>query len=384
MRFQKNKQMKKIKLIVLLIWISNFAFAQNKEFKQAKDYFYIYQASRKIADLEKANENIKVALASDKLANDPSVNYYNGLINKTYYDAVALKNPEWVYTAYNSLKKALTLNPKFEDKEQAITLIKYLGFDMYGIGIEQFNAKNNDKAFEAYKNLMDLNNFLGSIGEKLALTDPNTKELAEVKTSDIINNYVVFATNANKKEEALAVLRKEIVTSPSEVKYLQIMQLLQDNPDKTEYKKWLQEAMVKYPNNVDIIIADINFNIAEKNTALAIEKLNKIISLDPKNKQYYLLLGNLYEKQKDMVNAKKTYKSGLEIAPEDYEMNYNCGAVSYNEAVNAYNSSKNVKTKTNNYLTFFAESKKYFEKCKALRPEKSEVDTLIKKINEIK
>jgi hypothetical protein len=85
-----------------------------------------------------------------------------------------------------------------------------------------------------------------------------------------------------------------------------------------------------------------------------------------------------------MVNAKKTYKNGLEIAPEDYEMNYNCGAVSYNEAVNAYNSSKNVKTKTNNYLTFFAESKKYFEKCKALRPEKSEVDTLIKKINEIK
>jgi Flp pilus assembly protein TadD len=162
------------------------------------------------------------------------------------------------------------------------------------------------------------------------------------------------------------------------------MQLLQENPDKTEYKKWLQEAISKYPNNVDIIIADINFNIAEKNTAIAIEKLNKVISLDPKNKQYYLLLGNLYENQKDMVNAKKTYKTGLEIAPEDYEMNYNCGAVSYNEAVNAYNSAKNVKTKTNNYLTLFAESKKFFEKCKALRPEKSEVDSLIKKINEIK
>lgn len=376
--------MKKIKIVILFACLSNIIFAQNKEFKQAKDYLYIYQASRKIADLEKANENIKVALASEKLANDPSANYYNGLINKTYYDAMALKNPELVYTAYNSLKKALTLNPKFEDKDQAVTFIKYLGFDMYGIGIEQFNAKNNEKAFEAYKNLMDLNQFLGSIGEKLALIDPNTKELAEVKTSDIINNYVVFATNANKKEEALTLLRKEIVSSPSEVKYLQILQLLQDNPDKTEYKKWLQEAIAKYPNNVDVIIADINFNISEKNTTVAIEKLNKVISIDSKNKQYYLLLGNLYENQKDLANAKKTYKSGLEIAPEDYEMNYNCGAVLYNEAVNAYNASKNTKSKTNNYLTLFAESKKYFEKCKSLRPEKSEVDNLIKKISEIK
>ena len=65
-------------------------------------------------------------------------------------------------------------------------------------------------------------------------------------------------------------------------------------------------------------------------------------------------------------------------------MNYNCGAVLYNEAVNSYNASKNTKSKTNNYLTLFAESKKYFEKCKSLRPEKSEVDNLIKKISEIK
>ncbi len=376
--------MKKIKLIVLFLWTCNVVFAQNKELKQAKDYLYNYQASRKIADLEKAIENIKIAIASEKLANDPSTLYFHGLIHKTYYDALAVKSPELVYTAYNSLKKALTIKPKFEDKDQAIIFIKYLGFDMYGIGIEQFNAKNNDKAFEAYKNLIDLNQFLNAIGEKLALTDPNTKELAEVKTSDIVNNYVVFAINANKKEEAAALLKKEIVSNPSEIKYLQIIQLLQENPDKTEYKKWLQEAILKYPNNVDIIIADINFNIAEKNTAIAIEKLNKLISLDPKNKQYYLLLGNLYENQKDMANAKKTYKTGLEIAPEDYEMNYNCGAVSYNEAVNAYNSTKNVKTKTNNYLILFAESKKFFEKCKALRPEKSEVDSLIKKINEIK
>jgi tetratricopeptide (TPR) repeat protein len=376
--------MKKIKLIVLFLWTCNVVFAQNKELKQAKDYLYNYQASRKIADLEKAIENIKIAIASEKLANDPSTLYFHGLIHKTYYDALAVKSPELVYTAYNSLKKALTIKPKFEDKDQAIIFIKYLGFDMYGIGIEQFNAKNNDKAFEAYKNLIDLNQFLNTIGEKLALTDPNTKELAEVKTSDIVNNYVVFAINANKKEEAAALLKKEIVSNPSEIKYLQIIQLLQENPDKTEYKKWLQEAILKYPNNVDIIIADINFNIAEKNTAIAIEKLNKLISLDPKNKQYYLLLGNLYENQKDMANAKKTYKTGLEIAPEDYEMNYNCGAVSYNEAVNAYNSTKNVKTKTNNYLILFAESKKFFEKCKALRPEKSEVDSLIKKINEIK
>jgi len=376
--------MKKIKFIIIFLWTCNVVFAQNKELKQAKDYLYNYQASRKIADLEKANENIKIAIASEKLANDPTTLYFHGLIHKTYYDALAVKSPELVYTAYNSLKKALTIKPKFEDKDQAIIFIKYIGFDMYGIGIEQFNAKNNDKAFEAYKNLIDLNQFLNANGEKLALTDPNTKELAEVKTSDIVNNYVVFAINANKKEEAVALLKKEIVSNPSEIKYLQIMQLLQENPDKTEYKKWLQEAISKYPNNVDIIIADINFNIAEKNTAIAIEKLNKVISLDPKNKQYYLLLGNLYENQKDMVNAKKTYKTGLEIAPEDYEMNYNCGAVSYNEAVNAYNSAKNVKTKTNNYLTLFAESKKFFEKCKALRPEKSEVDSLIKKINEIK
>jgi tetratricopeptide (TPR) repeat protein len=376
--------MKKIKLIVLFLWTCNVVFAQNKELKQAKDYLYNYQASRKIADLEKAIENIKIAIASEKLANDPSTLYFHGLIHKTYYDALAVKSPELVYTAYNSLKKALTIKPKFEDKDQAIIFIKYLGFDMYGIGIEQFNAKNNDKAFEAYKNLIDLNQFLNTIGEKLALTDPNTKELAEVKTSDIVNNYVVFAINANKKEEAAALLKKEIVSNPSEIKYLQIIQLLQENPDKTEYKKWLQEAILKYPNNVDIIIADINFNIAEKNTTIAIEKLNKLISLDPKNKQYYLLLGNLYENQKDMANAKKTYKTGLEIAPEDYEMNYNCGAISYNEAVNAYNSTKNVKTKTNNYLILFAESKKFFEKCKALRPEKSEVDSLIKKINEIK
>lgn len=368
---------KSLFLLVTLIYLN--INAQSNEIKKANDFLFEYQNNKKVEDLNKALENAKLAMSNESNSNDAFSNYIYGLVLKTHYDANGQNDHETIINSYTSLKKSIDLGAKLseKDKSQAFKLIKYIAFDFYNAGINLHNAKKSDQALNMYRKLYELIDFMSLNKQTLAIDGQS-----ELKKSDVNTNYVVFAVNSNKNDEAIKILKEDVQQNPTESKYTNLVQLLKDNSE--ERKKYLNEGLTKYPNNLDLIISDINISLAEKNNTNAKAKLQKAIEINPKNHQFYLILGNLLESEKDSENAKKNYTKAIEINPSDFESNYNLAVIQFNEAIQIYNKNTSNEKGSEIYMPYFKTAKSTLEKCKQLQPSNNDVDKLIQKINDIK
>jgi tetratricopeptide (TPR) repeat protein len=68
-------------------------------------------------------------------------------------------------------------------------------------------------------------------------------------------------------------------------------------------------------------------------------EINAVIASDPENvdnSQYYYIRGSLYEQLKKNDSAKLSYTKALELNPDNYDANWNLGALLVNEANDLY------------------------------------------------
>lgn len=375
--------MTRVIILIILSCYFQFVSAQTANVKKAKDYYEEYIQSKKIDKIESALKYIQDAMSEEKALKSEYTFFYYGIILKAYNDNIGddKKSVLNIHNAIEHLKKSLELNPKFDEKDNVLTSLKFLGYDLYREGITMYNAKNYQNAYDTYKSLVQLYDYLKSNGTDFKYTNSNN-ETSDLSFSDINNNYLVFAINAGKQKEATEILKSDLKSNPSPTKYLQIIQLLGQSGDSLSKETYLNEAYAKYPDNIDILIGSINSSLDKNEQKNAVVKLEKAIKIDPKNPKLYQILGSIYEQEKNIELAKSNYLKGLELLPNDYTLNYSMGALYYNLGVDLYKmTSKNDKSKS--YKSLFQDAKKYFEKCKTIDPSKQGLDKLLSKINAV-
>lgn len=376
--------MNKLKIVIVFILSTNFIFAQTGNVKKAKDYFEEFYQSKKIEKLESALKYIEDALNEEKALKSEYTFYYHGLILKAYNENISddKKNQENILNAIGYFKKSLEINPKFDERDNILNNLKLLGYELYRNGITLFNESNHLKAFETYKSLISLYEYLKSQNSDFKYTNSNN-ETSDISFSDINNNYLVFAINAGKQKEAIEILKRDISSVPTATKYVQIVQLLGQSGDSMTKVTYLNEGTKKYPENIELLIFSINASLDQKDRIEAKNKLEKAILIDSKNSKLYQLLGAIYEEDKKIDLAKSMYKKGLESVPNNYDLIYSLGALDYNLGVELYKMSSK-SDKSNSYKMLFESAKTYFEKCKSIQPNNPTIDKLLLKISEIK
>ncbi|MFZ1702778.1 MAG: tetratricopeptide repeat protein [Saprospiraceae bacterium] len=247
--------------------------------------------------------------------------------------------PEASLGALMSFNKAIELSTKKYHTKDALTGISECEENLNNTGIFLFQDQNYNDAFQYFEASIKAHDILVSNKEKSRLDDPTLYHEQIFYTG--VCGY--FGDN-----NALALPYFEKLFKKGNAQPLVYVGLFNLNIDNNETKayEYLDAGKKLYPDDNEILFAEINYFIKVNKLDKLVEKLKKAIEKEPDNISVYNALGNVYDQlnqnERNVENIQKadeyfdlafqTYGKVLEKEPNNFDAMYSQGALYYNKA----------------------------------------------------
>jgi len=211
--------------------------------------------------------------------------------------------------------------------------------------------------------------------------------------TSVILNSAYSAELAGNTEKAKQYYSRLVSMQYKDDKaYLALSNLYKQDKDTARALATLKDGRKIFPDSLTLMLAEINIFLASGNRKEAIEALEAAIKKDPKNESLYMALGSMYDNlanPKDaggndlpkpdnydeyFMKAEQTYKQGLAVNPNNFEINFNLGALYFNRAAELANAANNIKSTEEfnkakkKYEQEFKNSEPYLEKALEINP----------------
>jgi tetratricopeptide (TPR) repeat protein len=373
---------KKSILIGLLLGASFSIFAQEGKLVSAWNALESFKKGDGAYNLESALPYINEAIEHESTKGSTKAWWYRSQIYQfiSTEPEVKDKHPDAAFEAIRSFQKMKEIdNPKFKDWPDAIKNLQALATSVFNSGVDLFSAKKFIDASKYFSAIEDINNVILAKGGKTNI---------DLKTA--MGNAAIAAENGGIYADAIATYKKLDAAFP-ESKYYNIMYgIHKKNGNMDDARKIIDEGLLKYPTDKDLLISKVNFYIADGKSGEAIDYLKALVAQDPKNEQLYVALGQAYEQTKDEASAKATYESLIAMNSNSFEGSYGIGAMIFNKAklltdeMNALGYSKADQLKYEDLkkkrAVIFGEAKPYLEKALTIKPENQSVQAALKNI----
>jgi len=85
--------------------------------------------------------------------------------------------------------------------------------------------------------------------------------------------------------------------------------------DLDQAKKWTDEGLIYFPNNVNLIFNNALINFHYENFTVSMDALNKILNINRYYPNAHFLKGLIYEKKGDEISARKEFINEININP---------------------------------------------------------------------
>lgn len=105
------------------------------------------------------------------------------------------------------------------------------------------------------------------------------------------------------------------------------------NNQKEEARKVLSDARSKFPNDADLLTAEVNILLGNQEYVKAEELLVALTQKDASNEMYWYVLGVTYDKLAKKAEEEKAYLKAIELKPNYYDARFNLGALFFNQGV---------------------------------------------------
>ena len=368
--------------MLFILGTSSVAFAQSGKVLSCWNATNLYENGGGPEDLERGKQPIDEAILDPSTMNQSKTWWYRAKLYSLMLQDKTLspKYPDLMEGVVTSFKKLAEINdPKFREWEDAGRFMQGLVATLFNSALDAFNGNDFSQAHKGFMLAADLVTVL----EARKLQTP-------VSVADCYRNAALSAENAkdiNKAEEAVAKL---ISVSP-DAKSFNLLAYYQKRNNKVEQAKaTIENGLSKFPQDLDLLIAKIQFFLDEKKEGEAITYLNEAIQIDPKNGKLYLVLGNAYDQVGKAEESRAAYEKCIEIDPTSFDAYYNIASVINNKAVKVNEEMNNLgntaadqkkydelKKKRNEY---FMQAKPYLLKARELRPDDSFVNKFLKQI----
>lgn len=368
-------------LIVVLFFSSHASYSQKAKVKAAYNYY-----KEPYQQYDKAKAAIDEAMTDEQVKTMDMAWYYRGLIYTALY-----KNEKYgslcvqcLETAYESFSKSLELNPKNEWADEIkVIRIPWLMNQVFGQGVEQFKAKNYQVALTSFETVLKM-----SPGDtSVILNAAYSAELAGNREKAM--NYYGRLTGMRYKDDKV---------------YLALSNLHKQDKDTAKALSVLKDGRTIFPDSLNLMLAEINIYLAKGSNKEAIDALEGAIKKDPKNVSLYMALGSTYDNlanpkdvngndlpkpanyEEYMAKSEQVYKQGLSVNPDNFEINFNLGALYYNQAAEMANAANNIKAISEfekakqKYNLQFKTSEPYLEKALELSPNDKSVLSSLKQL----
>lgn len=314
--------MKKLLLsLVLIVSVAYSAFSQSSQVVSAWNYV-------KYGQFEDAKNAINQAAQDSKTSTWPKTWFYRGSIYLAMYDDTSFrkKTPGALTEAITSYQKAMELNPKNEFKDQILTGLQECALNSFNEGVEPYNQKNYQVAYDAFKQSADVYAY---VNKTFALNIVDTMSTLYAANA---------ATKLKKYDEAQQMYQSLLDKGVSRPDiYASMGELYLGMNDTTKAIAAISQGVAKYPNDKSLMIQELNLYLFSKQYDQAADKLKAAIQKDPKFTALYVQLANIYEMKKDTANARATYDQAIAIDPNNFDATYRLGAFYYNQAVETNN-----------------------------------------------
>ena len=312
--------MKRISILLTLLFVSAAAMAQNANRVSAYNYMTD-------GEFLKAKEPIDAAITHEKTMSDDKTWRYRGQIytGLAQGDYEGINKAEAIQTALESYQKSMELDVKDKWKRENVNGMAQAQNIAVNLGINAYNEQNYADAATLFL-----------VGEEAAAG------LGVVDTLALYNAGLA-AEQAEDYEMALSQYRKATEIGYLEAKmYLYMANLYQRMEDQEGYLAIIQEGRAAYPEDADLIVYELNYYLqnqkfeeAENNLKLALEK-------EPNNKQLHFSLGVVYDNLDRGDEAVAAYQAAIAIDPNYFDAVYNLGAYYFNQGVEMNNAANEI------------------------------------------
>ncbi|MCS2661064.1 tetratricopeptide repeat protein [Bacteroides fragilis] len=378
--------MKRVLFSMVLLMAVSFAFAQEKNVKEAKSI-----AGEVKPDFAKAEQLINEALTNpetkDNAATWDVAGYIQKRINEKEMENAYLRKPYDTLKVYNSVLNMYNYFVKCDElaqipNEKGKIKNKYRSANSKTIlaerpnlingGIQYFNLNQNEEALKFFAAYVD------------AATLPMLEKENLLEKDTILPQVAYYATLvADRVGDKDAVMKYAQYALKDKENGQFAMQLLTDAyKAKGDTAKWvekLQEGIVKFPENQYFFANLVDYYSSSNQNDKAMQFANDMLAKDPNNKLYLYVKAYLYHNMKDYEKAIEFYKKTLDVDPTYAEACSNLGLVyllqaqDYADKAPTDINDPNYATAQANIKKFYEEAKPYYEKARELKPDQKDL-----------
>ena len=378
--------MKRVLFSMVLLMAVSFAFAQERNVKEAKSI-----AGEVKPDFAKAEQLINEALTNpetkDNAATWDVAGYIQKRINEKEMENAYLRKPYDTLKVYNSVLNMYNYFVKCDElaqipNEKGKIKNKYRSANSKTIlaerpnlingGIQYFNLNQNEEALKFFAAYVD------------AATLPMLEKENLLEKDTILPQVAYYATlAADRVGDKDAVMKYAQYALKDKENGQFAMQLLTDAyKAKGDTAKWvekLQEGIVKFPENQYFFANLVDYYSSSNQNDKAMQFANDMLAKDPNNKLYLYVKAYLYHNMKDYEKAIEFYKKTLDVDPTYAEACSNLGLVYLLQAQDCADKAPtdindpNYATAQANIKKFYEEAKPYYEKARELKPDQKDL-----------
>ena len=378
--------MKRVLFSMVLLMAVSFAFAQEKNVKEAKSI-----AGEVKPDFAKAEQLINEALTNpetkDNAATWDVAGYIQKRINEKEMENAYLRKPYDTLKVYNSVLNMYNYYVKCDElaqipNEKGKIKNKYRSANSKTIlaerpnlingGIQYFNLNKNEDALKYFAAYVD------------AATLPMMEKENLLEKDTILPQVAYYATlAADRVGDKDAVMKYAQYALKDKENGQFAMQLLTDAyKAKGDTAKWvekLQEGIVKFPENQYFFANLVDYYSSSNQNDKAMQFADDMLAKDPNNKLYLYVKAYPYHNMKDYEKAIEFYKKTLDIDPAYAEACSNLGLVyllqaqEYADKAPADINDPNYATAQAEIKKFYEAAKPYYEKARELKPDQKDL-----------
>lgn len=299
--------------------------------------------------LEESITVLDEAFKSEVVMNDPEAWNTKGQlfneISKSEINAKVIK-PDYVFKhpdasliAFEAFQTGMAKALKKFHTKDALAGIRENEDYLNNTGIFYFQEQNYDAAFKFFEASLKAYDVLKNNKADSRLDEGNAKTDQEFYTG-------VSAYYGSDNKKALPYFESLVAKGNAQVLVYVGLFTIFSETDETKAFQYLDEAKKLYPDENEVLFAEINFYIKTNRLDDLVNKLKLAIEKEPENVSVYNALGNVYDqlnqKERTAGNSAKAdeyFNSALDYFmqvtkkdPKNFDAVYSTGALYYNKA----------------------------------------------------
>lgn len=297
-------------------------------------------------EYDKAKAAIDEAIEHPKTQNSAKAWFYRGEVHLGIYGDTlwSSKFPGALDIAWESYRRCIELDTKNDHSDDASKKILSIQAGFYNEGVDAYIHKDYSFALSRFEQLLSVNPNDTSVLFNAALTCGKMNENSKAQ------NYwkALLANNYNKPGV-----------------FVELARLAKISGDTTGALAYLQQGRTAHPNDIGLVIDELNIYLIQGQQEMAIDKLSAAIALDPANANLYFARGTAYDNTKKPVQAEADYQKAIEIKADYFDPYYNLGAMYFNFAAELANQADKIPfSKQKEFEAAEAKAKEAFEKAR--------------------